>query len=500
MNRLFWLFLVLLLATAYHRTQHFDEAWCAEQAYWLVQDGHVHSEFFRGMDGSEQQLFVFHKLFVALGALVQGWLGFSPPIGKAIGAFWTLVGGLAIWWHLRWLGLRDKWISLALLLYVANGMLIEYTFVYRPESMYAALGFLSFSFLNRGRLLVAALLAGLSVLTHLNGLCFVLAGLGWLLWNNHRPANSPANTPQSATATPWPTVFGFGFVAALVSSFYLADALFANQLAGLWDQFSNISTISRVSTISDKLLISSKLHELLFHSEEETSLSALVIGVVGLTYWPGQYTLPKQTIVTSESAKTGRYLLLLLLAFALITKSNTDYYYLIFLPFMCVWVTQCVASWSTAKTAPVMVRWRSYGLGLLLGVYLLAGAYKAVVTIQSNMAQPNIVQKNAQLAAYIQQPGARVIAPLDFFYNQHEHYRIHGLTYYHLLNQKSYGGRLTVGQFFGLAEADGAVAVISDYGRDFSYCIPKETPARVGRYERVYQDDLNAVYLLRRKK
>lgn len=481
MNRLFWLFLTLLVATAYHRSEHFDDAWFAEQAYWLVRDGRVRSEFFRGLNGWEKQLFVFHKGFIYFGAALQGLLGFSLPVGKAVGAFWTVVGGLAIWWQVRWLGLATRWVYLALLVYVANGMLIEYAFVNRPEPMYATLGFISFLLLVRGRTAGAGLLAGLAVLTHLNGLCFVLAGLGWLGWQQRGNALRPA--------------LRFGLTAAVGSSLYLADALRANQLPMLWAQFTNDPATSHMTTLFNKLLISSKLHELLFHSEEEATMSALVVGVLVLTYWPWPRTRPEQVDGAAALASTGQYLLLLLLAFVLITKSNTDYYYLIFLPVICIWITQCVAGWSATGTSPIMASWRLYGLGLLLGVYLLTGAYKAVITMQSNRRQPDVVQKNARLASIIQQPGTRIIAPLDFFYDQQEHYRIHGLSYYHLLNQKAYGGQMTVDQFFHLAEADSAVAVISDYGRDFSYPIKKDAPARVGHYRRVYQDEWNAVYI-----
>ena len=482
MKHLFWLFLVLLIATAWHRSEHFDDAWFAEQAYWLVHDGRVRSAFFQGLNGWENQLFVFHKGFIYFGAALQGLFGFSLPVGKAVGAFWTLVGGLAVWQQVRWLGLATRWGYLALLVYIANGMLIEYAFVNRPEPMYATLGFVSFLLLVRGRTAGAGLLAGLAVLTHLNGLCFVLAGLGWLGWQQRGHGLRPA--------------LRFGLTAAASSGLYFADVLLANQLPMFWAQFTDDPATSHMTSLTDKLLISSKLHELFFHSEEEATMSALVMGVAVLTYWPWPRTRPEPIDGAAALAGTGRYLLLLVLAFVLITKSNTDYYYLIFLPVMCVWVAQCVASWSATGTSPVMVQWRSYGLGLLLGVYLLAGAYKAVITIRSNFEQPDVVEKNARLAALIQQPGARIIAPLDFFYDQQERYHIHGLSYYYLLNQKTYGGQMTVDQFFQLADADSAAAVISDYGRDFSYPIKKDAPARVGRYRRVYQDEWNAVYLL----
>ena len=492
MNRLFWLFLALLLATAWHRSEHFDDAWFAEQAYWLVRDGRVHSAFFRGLNGWENQLFVFHKGFIYFGAALQGLLGFSLPVSKAVGAFWTAVGGVVLAMHMRWLGLAGRWTYLALLIYVANGMLIEYAFVNRPEPMYMALGFGSFSLLTRRRLLWAGVLAGLAVLTHLNGLSYVLAGLGWLLWHGLRPA-----TPTAIRRVDWRGLITFGVAAGVVGAAYFADVALANAWSTFWMQFTHDPATSSVTGLADKLLISSKLHELLFHSEEEAALSALVLGVALLTFFWRKNTPAESTFDQVNRTETGRYLVLLLGSFALITKSNTDYYYLIFLPVMCVWVAQCVAGWPVAGATPTMTRWRSIGLPVLLGFYLLVGAYKVLVTIQSNGEQPNPVVENARLVAFIQQPGARVIAPLDFFYDQHQHYQIHGLTYYHLLNQRAYGGRMTVGQFFQLAEADSALAVISDYGRDFSYPIPKNTPARVGRYERVYQDAFKAVYLRR---
>ncbi|MBO0934533.1 ArnT family glycosyltransferase [Fibrella aquatilis] len=494
MKPLFLLFLVLLLATAWHRSEHFDDAWFAEQAYWLVHDGQVHSAFFRGLNGWENQLFVFHKGFIYFGAAVQGLLGFSLPVSKVVGAFWTLLGGVAIALHMRRLELGGRWTYRALLIYVANGMLIEYAFVNRPEPMYMTLGFISFSLMTRRRLLVAGILAGLAVLTHLNGISYVLAGLGWLVWDGLRPAS-----PTLTRRPDWQGLLAFGAGAGVASALYFADVAVAGAWSTFWMQFTHDPATNHVTGLVDKLLITSKLHELFFHSEEEVALSVLVLGVTLLTFVRPQKQPDKLTPKRQSRTETGRYLLLLLGSFALITKSNTDYYYLIFLPIMAVWVAQCVAGWS-GRALPGVGRWHAVGLPVLLGLYLLAGAYKVFVTIQTNKEQPDVAAKNARLANFIQQPGARVIAPLDFFYNQQAHYRIHGLSYYHLLNQKTYDGHLTANQFFQLAEADSAAAVISDYGRDFSYPIPKETPARIGHYERVYRDKWNEVYLLRSKR
>ncbi len=50
-----------LLVTCCYRTEHFDDAWFAEQSYWLVKDGWVRSELFRGMNGWEDRIYVVRR-------------------------------------------------------------------------------------------------------------------------------------------------------------------------------------------------------------------------------------------------------------------------------------------------------------------------------------------------------------------------------------------------------------------------------------------------------
>jgi hypothetical protein len=92
--------------------------------------------------------------------------------------------------------------------------------------------------------------------------------------------------------------------------------------------------------------------------------------------------------------------------------------------------------------------------------------------------------------------GSNVIAPLDFFFDQIGHYRVHSLSYYFLLNQHEYGGKLSVPQFFDLAAREQAAYVITDPKLNMAYDIPNSAPERIGRYRRIFQDDWNSIYRL----
>lgn len=476
MRAFFWAFLALLLATFYHRVPHYDDAWLAEQAYWLVQDGHVRSELFRGLNGWESQLFVFHKLFIYFAAGWQGLVGFSLVASKSTGTIWVLANGLLLYVYLRQqrLGVPVRW--LGLLLYVGCGTVIEYAFVGRPEPMYTTFGFGSFWLLTTKRWPWAGVLAGLAVLTHLNSLCFVLAGIGWLGW--HRQ---------------WKHLIGFGLVAGAVSSLYLIDVVMSQQWAMFWTQLTHDPALVHIDGIWGKLRSLTGFYRQFFVNRTTIVLTMLVLGT-----WLLQ---ARQLRYADHPARTvSGYLVLLLGSFALVTRTyiSTNYVFT-FVPFCCVFVVECVA-YEQHVNRPY---WVKNSFLVLLTVYLLAGVAKALYSIQTNLATPVLADHNAQMATLIGHKGRTVLAPLNFFYNQVDQYRIRGIDQYLSgFFQHNREGELTDEHLFQMAEREGFAAVITYDGKRFN------TPAddtdtrpladslnHLGAYHRVYQDRWNSLYL-----
>ncbi|MBO0934534.1 hypothetical protein [Fibrella aquatilis] len=466
-------FLALLLATFYNRTPNYDDAWFAEQAYWLAHDGRVRSELFRGVNGWEKQLFIFHKGFIYFGTLVQWLFGFSLPAGKSVGAIWTALLGLMLWVYGR--QVEDGWaLWLLLLLYVANGAVIELAFVNRPEPMYTVLGFGSFCLLTTNRWPGAAALAGLAVFTHLNGLCFVVAGVGWLL-----------------SSRQWWRAIGFGLVAGLVSSLYSLDVALSGQWATFWMQLTNEPALAHISGVSDKLIIILNVYRQFFINRTTTAFTMLVLGTLLLN---ARRLLTNQTHPARPSAL---YLLWLVIGFALVTRTHTPNYAFIFVPFCAVVVARCIVS--VYQCQPVMSR-QAAGFYGLLTLYLLAGAAKAVYTIRTNYTTPVLAEQNARMAALIGHPGANVLAPVSFFYNQMSRYHLQAVDAYLFYYQSITGKKLTNAVLFSLAESTNMAAVITYDGKGPTASLSDTRPLpdslnHIGHYHCVYQDRWNSLYL-----
>lgn len=469
MKPLFWVFLALLLTTFYHRVNHYDEAWLAEQAYWLVHDGVVRSELFRGLNGWEKQLFVFHKGFVYLSAVWEAVFGFSLVAGKLFSLVWAVLGGLLLWGYLRQQRIDNQYIWLGLLLFVANGIVIEFSFVYRPEAMCVALGFASFWLLTNQRWMWAGLLAGLAVLTHLNGLCFVLAGGGWLLWYR-QPAR----------------VVVFGFAAVLVASCYLLDIALANGWTMLSYQLPHDPSVAHIRSWADKFFV-------MVHAARLLRLTAELPFLVGSVY-----LLARQKSVDKPLAQpVGRYLAFLVGVYLCLSRGHGTHYVLLFVPFICAYVALSIAEWQRSHPTIGTVRcWH-----VVLTVYLLSGTYRAGLLLQSNLSSPGVTVLNAHMAALIGHPNGNVLAPLDFFYEQIGHYQIRCIDRFQGRFFASYeNGNLTSKQLFAMAKRERFVAVITYDGKGPAAPLADTHPLtdslnHIGCYHRVYQDRWNSLYL-----
>ncbi len=478
----YWLigpFLLLFAATMYHRATDFDDAWFAEQAYFFLRDGVVRSEFFRGVNHWEERIYVFHKLYIYL---LAGWtrlFGFSAPAVESLGTVGAALNVAGLYAMTRrgvMPGInanRPALFGWTVLLYVSCGLVLRYGFVARPETMNAAFGLWGYYFLSTaqtgndrptGRLVMAAIFAGLAALTHLNGLMYGLAGLTWLAWQRR-----------------WRTGVVYGFVWAVVCAFYFTDVLLDNQWARLAEQFRYDPATRHLFGWMAKLSTLASFHQMLFHNQVEAAITVLSV-FVGWFSW--QYDRQSRPLIV--------YLLAATVWMWLLTRGSSKYYMLLLLPYTCL-----LAGRAVAVSA---VRWPRWGQRLSAAAVVLwlgSGLVEGSLLIGENQA-PIVHERTAALARRMGKEGSTVIAPLDFFFDQIGHYRIHSLSYYFLLNQHEYGGKLLVPQFFDLAAREQAAYVITDPKLNMAYDIPNSAPERIGRYRRIFQDDWNSVYQLER--
>lgn len=454
--------LAALVITFFKRAPYYDEAWFAEQSFWLIRDGKVRSELFRGYNGWENGIYVFHKLFVYAGALIMSITGITVATSKLVSILFGLLGGGLLWVHGKRCSREQQW--LALFLYFGCGTLIRYISVNRPETMCMALGFASYLALDplakvRPKSILGGVLAGLAALTHLNGLIYLIAGTIWLFVRMGRKS-----------------AFVFAMSGSLTLSLYGLDALLDGNLALLVQQFFNDPATQKNLHLSDKLAVLADYHQIFFHSQNEAALSVLVIlGVIAF----------RKKIRVSQPVLL--YTILLLISFWLLTKSDTDIYFLLFLP----WLASLAASWLIVYLSSQSSQQKWAGRILLFG-YSLVTVVQLYFVLMENQTVPDIEQRNSLLASYMPRQHTEVIAPIGFFFGQVDRYKIRGLTSYYLLERAT--KKIPLSSFFAGAAKDKVEYIISGYGKDASYNIPADAPIQIGVYQRVYQDELNSVY------
>ncbi|MBC6612568.1 glycosyltransferase family 39 protein [Hymenobacter sp. BT507] len=461
------LLLVLLVgfaATLYHRIVHFDDAWCTEQSYWLLKDGIVRSELFRGYNYWHERLYVFHKAFVYVQVPVLYLFGPTIWAARTVPMLFTAVGLVLLLVYFRGRA-AQQW--LAALFYVGCGCLWTFGVDNRPETMVAACGFASFLLLQQHSartrwVVVAGAFAGLAALTHLNGTIYIAAGCAWLAGQGH-----------------WKKAVWFGLAGGIVLSLYVADALWDNQLNRLLYQFSHDHAAQGNFNWAKKMHVMRRYDQIFFHSSGEVPLTVLfLLTVLVLTLRPATRRLLTPTM---------QYLLWLLGIFWLLTKNTNVYYYLLFVPILIVVVTELLAA-----ATPHLARWQRLALLVVLCLYPLGAAVRTVELVIENQREPSIMDTNRTLAQYMPRKGAKVIAPIDFFFGQMPHYRVRSLTYYQLIAPDNPPPLTT---FFRRAAQDSVRYIICDYRqKNQVYHIPSDAPAQIGAYRRVYQDAWRGIY------
>ncbi|OIN55719.1 glycosyltransferase family 39 protein [Arsenicibacter rosenii] len=456
------LLLIALVITFFNRAEYYDEAWFAEQSFWLIRDGRVRSELFRDYNGWEKSIYVFHKLFIYAGALIMSVTGVTVAASKVVSILFGLLGGYLLWLYGKRYSLEHQWLSL--FLYLGCGTLIRYISVNRPETMCMALGLASYLALDppkqsRSNPVMAGMLAGLAALTHLNGLIYLIAGTSWLF-----------------IKIDWKSAFVFVIAGSLTLSIYGLDALLDGNVALLLQQFFNDPATQENLHFSDKLAVLADYHQIFFHSQNEAALSVLFI-LCAITF--------RKRISLSQPVLL--YTLLILSSFWLLTKSDTDIYFLLFVP----WLAIITAHWLVTylPDQPVLQRRASR---ILLYLYALVSLIQLREVIVENQTVPNTEDRNALLASYMPATNTKVIAPLAFFFGQMDNYKIRGLTYYYLLEREN--KEIPLSTFFKTAKEDNVKYIISDYGQNASYNIPSDAPVQIGNYKRIFQDRWNSIY------
>jgi len=189
-NRWVNVFLVLSVAlfiiTLYQRWITLDDAWFAELAYWFLKDGYAHSELFEGLPVLEGQHLVYHKLHIWLGSLIIWLFGWNAYFLKAISLVAIIIFLFVVRKFIR-KRFKDQEINLFSIfsvLFFINTIVVLHGFEYRPDIPMMLTGFVSYVFLRElidqkhwSYAFISGIMTGVTMLFHINGLIFLLAGV-----------------------------------------------------------------------------------------------------------------------------------------------------------------------------------------------------------------------------------------------------------------------------------------------------------------------------------
>lgn len=404
---------LLFLASMYQRSVFVDEPWIGEQAYWAAKDQVVRSELFRGFYKAEVKQLAYHKLFVWQAAGVIQIFGWSIYVLKFISFFYLAAFIILSYFYLQRLPFQHKSYSLFFFysLLLANALISEYAFIFRPEVMLMVLGFGSWLCLQRVLTLdatkpyfysaMAGLLAGLAALAHLNGLIFILAGAGLLLLNR-----------QVRPFLLFSGAAGLGLAGYFMELLNQNDRyLFLAQIAPAFHDDTFEPFVFLVRVLNE--------HKRFFHSMREASFSVLLL-VAG-------FCLYKYTPRTKILSNLYVYTFLLILALDILTRGKTPKYLILYLPYLCLIIT---LAFDQLIRYPARLR---KALPLIYAGYVLINFYYTSKIIRQN---ENIEAENQQLAESLQIPAeARIVAPMSFVFDQIDNYQIQGMMTYKMMDE-----------------------------------------------------------------
>lgn len=313
----------LFIYSLYQRIPHIDDAWIGEQVYWLNHDGGVKNVLMKNYSDNQNGLLAYHKAFVYSGLWAVLLFGFGLSVLKSVSLFYLLLFMGIFYYYLVVLKnlIRPRQFVVVALLLVIEPHIFEFAFVYRPEIMLMTTGFISYIFLEQRNVfngnktwmvLLSALFSGLSILVHLNGLMFVLAGGAMLLFHKqfrYLLLYSMVNL-----------VFVYFYFSHLSS---LAEvALWFHQLTAYNSGKSEVGF--QLITFWHIFLKFFGEHMRYFHSPKEMALTLLVVTTLVVGYKKIKSSLPGLLPFT----------LILLVSLAFIAPSKTAKYLIPVMPYL----------------------------------------------------------------------------------------------------------------------------------------------------------------------
>jgi hypothetical protein len=380
--------ILLTLATFYRRFPTGDDAWFAEQSYWLAKSGLIRSNYFKGMLFWDQHLLVSHKFFILIGSFVYRIFGISLYAFQSISFVAELILIGLIYQYIRQRQLGNKAPFMLLFLIFGNISLVTMSFENRPEIILATLGFASFLCVDKSNKYWAALagiLAGLALLTHLNGIVFVVAGF-FLLLKTKR----------------WHDLIFYSFTSFFVSILYFLDVFLSDHFQLWYYQFTNDPAVVSSLGIQHKLWVMLKFPLIFVGSFKEVGVTLILLTLLYLNK-SRLKDLPKNAVY---------YLIFSILTLWLVTKSVTGFYQLLFLPLLIVLILELL---NFMKSDFLLNKWTVF----VFFFFTFIGVFGQIQLLNKIHSRPYLPEKYAEISNKIGNKSCGIV-PLNFFFNDYD--------------------------------------------------------------------------------
>ncbi len=380
-----------------------DEAWFAEEAYFMSQKGYSTSNLFAGYLKEDVRVVVQHKLFIYLGAALFKILHFSLWVFRLIPicSFILLMLLFTRYQRKQMSGTTTLQLFLSVSIVLAFHEFFYFAKIARPEMLVTLFGFLSYYLLNKyvssQRYWMAALAgftAGLAMLSHLNGSIFVGTGFVFLLL----PLSGRFGWKKILTSV------SFAAAALVAFSPYLIDIFLHYKIFLV--QISSPLIIAKTKLTPLKPLIDlAREHERLFRKPEIFIASSLFFF---------HLLANRKKLFTGELRVLTIYTVILMVFLGMIVQDKQIKYATYLAPFWAILIAKSLLTMDTRKVALVAIN------AVLLGLYFATGLFWEGKSVFQKEDYPPLNRLIAKEIPY----HSTCVAPMNFVFNEIANYKI----------------------------------------------------------------------------
>jgi len=422
------LFSGVYLYSLFFATTNADEAALAEQSWWLNKVGFVKSTLWDGMGiGWEIRQYHHHKLFVLAGAFIYKFLGSSLYLFRLLSYVFFLLTAYLIHKYIKNQGniYNKNATVICLLILLINVTMLEFGMISRPETMVMTLGFISFYMLNQGirennkkLFYLAAVVAGLSGFTHLNGLSFIFAGFVLLIMHKQ-----------------YLHAIGFGFVGTLFALLYFYDLTAAGELHNFWVQFKADPNLEKTDFQIFTPLIKIMNEQMRFFWNPNMASFSLLLLISIVFFYKS---------IRQKQFKLFVYFIALVVGLASVSHGKTIKYGLLYFPYIALLITYALGN---LKDIPVLKQRILIGT---LSVFVAINTFSIVKYVGSYIDSIGRVE---MISTYMPKKNTNIMANEGFYFYGWDNYRIHSQFAFEWKYLKYLKRTATVKDFYEFAEA-----------------------------------------------